>query len=183
MFHLGQVTCIQFSPQGDRIGTVANFEPSLCIWNSLTGGLLLKLNLNVTESNPRALVWLSDEQILAASETCTQCLDTSTGSTLATCPDGMTQLAISHGSTLAVGLNKRDVRFWDTDMLNWGPPTIKNDYEPCFIALFFYVLVAVGDGHSQVWNLTDPDLFVDPIQGLIDNAVSGLFATDSIPMN
>ena len=40
---LGQVTCIQFSPQGDRIGTVANSEPSLCIWNNLTGDLLLNV--------------------------------------------------------------------------------------------------------------------------------------------
>ena len=75
---------------------------------------------------------------------------------------------------MVIGLtgNKRDVRFWDTDMLNWGSPIIKYDYEPCSIALFFYALVAGGDGHSSVWDLirlTDPDLL---LQGLIDNAVS-----------
>ena len=171
------MTCIQFSPQGDRIGTVANSEPSLCIWNSLTGDLL-----NVTESNHRALVWLSDQQILAASETHTQCLDTSTGSTLATCSEGVTQLAISPGRTMVVGLNKRDVRFWDTEMLSWGPPVIEHDYEPCSISLFFYVLVAGGDGHSSVWNLTDPNLFVDPVRGLVDDVVSELFTVDDIPV-
>ncbi|KAI9571736.1 hypothetical protein HD554DRAFT_2312047 [Boletus coccyginus] len=164
--HHGEVTCIQFSPQGDRIATVANSDPSLRIWNCLKGDLLLDVQ---TEPSPRSLVWLSDEQLLSASEIRTQCLDTSTGSTFATCPEGMTQLAISHGRTMVAGLNKRDVRFWDIDMHTWGPPILKHDYEPHSIALFFYVLVAGGHGHSSVWNLTDPGLFIDPIQGLVNN--------------
>ncbi|KAF8550839.1 hypothetical protein OG21DRAFT_363609 [Imleria badia] len=50
--HSRQARCIQFPPQGDWFGTVANSESSLLIWNSLTGNFLF----DVTLSNPRALV-------------------------------------------------------------------------------------------------------------------------------
>ncbi|KAH0828179.1 hypothetical protein J3R83DRAFT_3881 [Lanmaoa asiatica] len=39
-----------------------------------------------------------------------------------------------------------------------------------FYRSFFYVLVAGGNGYSSLWNLRDSHLFVDFIQGLVDNA-------------
>jgi len=175
--HHGEVICIQFSPQGDRIATAANSDPSLRIWNSLTGDLLL----DVKEFNPCSLVWLSDEQILAVSEARTQCLNASTGFTLATCPLGMTQLAISHGRTMVAGLNNRDVRFWDSNTHTWGPSIIKFDYKPYSITLFPCFLVAGGDGHSSVWDLTDPGLRLFA-QGLDHDAVSEPFTADGASM-
>ena len=193
--HEGPVYAVKFSRTGDRIATAQSFPAPIRIFDSRTGELLVKTQIDIDVRSGPNIVWLDGDQLIYATSTSFHknnsilVLDSWTGSLLSEWPIQGTpfkdpRLASSEDTDLLVLHSDGHLSFWDVATKNRIASIVEHaaDFWTMVLSPDNRYLASGGeDKRITIRRLRDiiPQSYLDHGEATLRNVDHGMIASGS----